>query len=295
MYKITRKTKLLGIIGDPVEHSLSPIMHNTVISELGMDYIYVPFSVKQKHLSRALIELASIGVVGFNVTIPHKQTILPLLFKTTKIAQLIGAVNTVWYTNEGWNGTNTDIVGILASLKPLNYCWSNVKPIILGYGGAAKAAMVALAELGCTEVIIVGRNYDRLKSFKENWSTCDLFDSINIYCFSELPKILHETQLLINTTPVGMFPNINQSPVEEKLLRILPDTAIVYDLIYTPSSTILLQNAHSLGLATMNGSTMLVHQGVAALELWIQQKVSTDLMYHSLKNCLKKNEVVNLN
>ena len=293
MYKITRETKLLGIVGDPVEHSLSPIMHNTVIIELGMDYVYVPFSVNQKHLSRTLIEFASIGVVGFNVTIPHKQTILPLLYKTTKIAQLIGAVNTVWHTNEGWNGTNTDIIGILASLKPLNYYWSNIKPIILGYGGAAKATIVALAELGCTKIAIVGRSYERLKNFKDNWLTCGLFNSISIYCFSELPKILHETHLLINTTPLGMSPNINQSPVAEKLLKILPDTATVYDLIYTPSSTILLQNAHNLGLATINGSTMLVHQGVAALELWIQQKVPTSLMYRSLDRMLEKNYNLN--
>ncbi|BDA39401.1 shikimate dehydrogenase [Candidatus Atelocyanobacterium thalassae] len=289
MYQITGKTKLLGIIGDPVEHSLSPIMHNTVISELEMDYIYVPFTVTQKHLNSALIGLANIGVVGFNVTIPHKETILPLLFKATKVSQLIGAVNTVWYTDEGWYGTNTDVVGILASLKPLNYNWSNTKPIILGYGGAAKAAMVALAELGCTEIIIVGRNYDRLKNFRERWSASELFDCINIYRFSELPKILDKTQLLINATPIGMYPNINHSPIAKEILKQLPNTAIIYDLIYTPSSTILLQDAANLGLATINGSKMLVHQGAAALGLWLQKEVPTDLMYRSLMNYLQKN------
>lgn len=289
MHVITGKTKLLGVIGDPVKHSLSPVIHNTVISELEVDYIYVPFSVTTKHLDTALIGLANIGVVGFNVTIPHKQAILPLLCKITKTAQMIGAVNTVWHTDEGWNGTNTDIIGILESLKPLNCNWSKIKPIILGCGGAAKASIVALAKLGCTDIIVVGRSYDKLKTFKEVWSKNKFFDSINIYCFSELSKILHKTQLLINATPVGMSPNINKSPINKELLKKLPSKAIVYDLIYSPSSTMLLQDAHNLGLATMNGSTMLVYQGAASLELWLQRTIPIDLMHRSLIDYLKKN------
>ena len=111
---ITGKTKLLGVIGHPVQHSLSPVMHNAAIATLGLDYVYLPLPVRPEDLEVAIAGFAAIGLVGFNITIPHKQAILPLLVEVSPTAQMVGAVNTVWRTKDGWVGTNTDVEGFLA-------------------------------------------------------------------------------------------------------------------------------------------------------------------------------------
>ncbi|MDJ0510372.1 MAG: shikimate dehydrogenase [Crocosphaera sp.] len=283
MLTITGKTKLLGIIGDPVEHSLSPVMHNAAIAHLGVDYIYVPFPVKPQNLATALEGFAAIGVMGFNATIPHKEAIIPLLSEITNTAQLVGAVNTIWQTETGWKGTNTDIIGFLAPLKPLNRNWKTIKPIILGNGGAARAVVVALAELGCPEISIVGRDKNKLSQFKESWQNSELTASLTIHSSDELSGMVSETELLVNTTPIGMFPNSNSSPVESTLWKKLPSSAIAYDLIYIPSPTQFLQDAQQEGLMIIDGSDMLVYQGAAALEIWLKQPVPANVMSEALR------------
>jgi shikimate dehydrogenase len=139
MPKITGKTQLLGVIGNPIEHSLSPVMHNAAIANLNLDYIYLPFPIKAPDLKNALAGFAAIGVEGFSITIPHKQTIIPLLSEISDIAQSVGAVNTVWRSDKGWSGTNTDIAGFIAPLKAYNWDWSQTTAVILGNGGAARA------------------------------------------------------------------------------------------------------------------------------------------------------------
>lgn len=286
MQTITGKTKLLGIIGDPVEHSLSPVMHNAAISQLGVDYIYIPFPVKQKNLSAAFAGFSSIGVKGFNVTIPHKQAILPLLSEITTTAKLVGAVNTVWYTEKGWKGTNTDIIGFLSPLKSLIRNWSNIVPVILGNGGAARAVLVGLAELGCPKIRVVGRDDDKLKQFQQSWSNSNLNASIEAYSWDKLPGILSETELLVNSTPIGMFPHSSRSPIESDLWEKMPLNAIAYDLIYNPSPTQFLKDAQEQGLMIIDGLDMLVYQGAAALELWLQQPIPTKVMSQALKQYL---------
>ncbi|MEA5508158.1 shikimate dehydrogenase [Crocosphaera sp. UHCC 0190] len=286
MQTITGKTKLLGIIGDPVEHSLSPVMQNAAISQLGVDYVYIPFPVKQQNLATAFAGFATIGVQGFNVTIPHKQAILPLLSEITTTAKLVGAVNTVWYTETGWKGTNTDVIGFLSPLKSLTKKWSNIVPIILGNGGAARAVLVGLSELGCPKIRVVGRDQDKLRQFQQSWSNSELKASIDVYSWDELPGILSETELLVNTTPIGMFPHSNHSPLQSDLWKKLPLNAIAYDLIYIPSPTQFLKEAQQQGLMTIDGLDMLVYQGASALELWLQQPVPTEVMSQALKQHL---------
>ncbi|MEA5533409.1 shikimate dehydrogenase [Crocosphaera sp. XPORK-15E] len=286
MQTITGKTKLLGIIGDPVEHSLSPVMQNAAISQLGVDYIYIPFPIKQQNLATALAGFATIGVQGFNVTIPHKQAILPLLSEITTTAKLVGAVNTVWYTEKGWKGTNTDVIGFLSPLKSLARNWSNIVPVILGNGGAARAVLVGLSELGCPKIRVVGRDQDKLRQFQQSWSNSELNASIDVYSWDKLPGILSETELLVNTTPIGMFPHNNYSPIESNLWEKMPLNAIAYDLIYIPSPTQFLKEAQEQGLMIIDGLDMLVYQGAAALELWLQQPVPAKIMSQALKQYL---------
>ena len=275
-------TKLLGVIGHPVEHSLSPVMHNAAIADLGVDYVYLPLPIKPEDLDKAIAGFEAIGLVGFNITIPHKQSILPLLNHVSPEAEMIGAVNTVWRNGDGWSGTNTDVKGFVSPLQDLQKDWSQVTPIILGNGGAARAVVVGCWQLGCSEIIVVGRNQDKLKRFKQSWQNTPLHNLVKINIWSDLQDLVGQTQLLVNTTPVGMYPYIDSSPMEAKVMAKLAPQAIAYDLIYTPNPTKFLQQAQNRGAIAISGLEMLVQQGAAALEIWLQQSVPVDVMRESI-------------
>ena len=287
MQSITGKTKLLGIIGDPVEHSLSPVMHNAAIAHLGLDYVYIPFRVRQGDLAKAIAGFEAIGLQGFSITIPHKQEIIPLLTQVSEDAVNIGAVNTVWRTETGWKGTNTDIDGFVAPLKSMSLDWKQVTAVVLGNGGAARAVIVGLINLGCSQVHIVGRNPDKLARFYQSWShTPNISSRIKIHNWDNLQSLLPVTDILVNTTPVGMSPHTDASIVDADLMEKLKENAIAYDLIYTPNPTQFLKLARARGAKAIDGLEMLVQQGVSALEIWLQQPVPVDVMRNSLKEYL---------
>lgn len=286
MQLITGKTKLLGVIGDPIEHSLSPVMHNAAITALGLDYVYVPFAIKSHDLETALDGFSAIGVVGFSITIPHKQTIIPLLSQVSPEAQLIGAVNTVWCTDKGWYGTNTDVAGFLSPLKTLPISWSTVTPVILGNGGAARAVVVGCHQLGCQKIHVVGRDQNKLDHFYQSWANTPIQDALSVHRWEDLSGLVSKTQLLVNTTPVGMSPQVTNSPLERDIMAKLSPDAIAYDLIYTPNPTLFLQQAQAQGATIIDGLEMLVQQGAVALEIWLNQPVSVEVMRQSLKQYL---------
>jgi shikimate dehydrogenase len=287
MQQITGKTKLLGIIGDPVEHSLSPVMHNAAIASLGLDYLYVPFPVKPEDLATVLAGFKAVNLVGFSITIPHKQEIIPLLTEISKDAANIGAVNTVWRTASGWKGTNTDVEGFVAPLKVLNRDWSKTTPVILGHGGAARAVIAGLMNLGCQEIHVVGRNIDKLAQFYQSWSHAPQITTLlKIHNWNNLSSLIPAADLLVNTTPVGMSPNVEASPVEASLMQKLKPKAIAYDLIYTPNPTQFLKLAQAQGIMAIDGLEMLLQQGVAALQIWLQQPVPVEVMRNALKDHL---------
>jgi shikimate dehydrogenase len=157
MGAILGTTKLLGVIGYPIEHSLSPVMHNAAIDHLGVNYVYLPFAIHPNDLPQAIDGFAAIGLQGFNVTIPHKQAIVPLLQEVSDVAKAIGAVNTVWRNELGWSGTNTDIEGFLSPLRDCDRPWKHSSAVILGNGGAARAVVAGCHLLGCGEIHVVGR------------------------------------------------------------------------------------------------------------------------------------------
>jgi shikimate dehydrogenase len=278
---ITGKTKLLGVIGDPVEHSLSPVMHNAAIASMGLDYIYLAFPIKAEDLKTALAGFSAIALRGFNVTIPHKQAILPLLTEISPIAQKVGAANTIYPTASGWGGTNTDVLGFIAPLQPLKRNWQNISPLVLGNGGAARGVIVGLAELGCKNIKVIGRNREKLLEFKESLS---LESEINIYTWEELGELISTTELLINTTPLGMYPLTEATPVEEELMKKLQPGAIAYDLIYTPTPTKFLKLAQQQGAIAIDGLEMLVQQGAEALKLWVGENPPVEIMRESLES-----------
>jgi shikimate dehydrogenase len=293
MPQITGTTKLLGVIGNPIAHSLSPVMHNAAIAKLGLDYVYVAFPVTPANLATALDGFAAIGIVGCNVTIPHKQAVIPLLAEITPLAQAVGAVNTIWKTDKGWQGTNTDVAGFIAPLEAIERDWSNTTAVILGNGGAARAVVAGCHQLGCGEIQVLGRDEAKLKEFRDSWEGVEL--TVNGQSTPRLVKLQthlwdklavsidRENLLLINSTPIGMHPEINTSPVGEELMLRLKASAIVYDLIYTPRPTKFLQLAQKVeGVTAIDGAEMLVRQGAVALELWLEQTAPVEVMRQAL-------------
>ena len=286
---ITGKTKLLGVIGHPIEHSLSPVMHNAAIAQMNLDYIYLAMPVKPQDLALAVNGFAAINLQGFNVTIPHKQAILPLLSEISPIAQAVGAVNTVWRTNNFlWAGTNTDVEGFIAPLRTYKQDWSQTIALILGNGGAARAIVAGCAELGCAEIHVVGRNQMKLQEFSHSWINSPLTVNLQVHNWEELSRLIPQTTLLVNTTPIGMYPHVDSSPLSTDEMAHLGDGVIVYDLIYTPKPTQFLKQAEKLGAITIDGLEMLVQQGAAALQIWLQQPVPVDIMRQSLQEYLSK-------
>jgi shikimate dehydrogenase len=283
---ITGKTKLLGVIGHPVEHSLSPMMHNAAIAHLGVDYVYIPLPVKPEDLNQAVDGFAAIGLQGFSITIPHKQAILPLLAEVSDIAKAVGAVNTVWQTDTGWHGTNTDVEGFLAPLRELDRDWTQAKAVILGNGGAARAVVAGCAQLGCAEIQVVGRDDQKLENFLHSWMNSPLSVNLQVHTWNNLPKLLPETNLLVNTTPIGMSPHVERSPLSLLEVERLHPSLIAYDLIYTPSPTLFLQQVQQQGCVAIDGLEMLIQQGAAALKIWLQQPVPVDVMRQALQKHL---------
>jgi shikimate dehydrogenase len=265
-------TKLLGVIGNPIFHSLSPVMHNRAIATLGVDFVYVPLPIKEENLADAIKGLAAIDVVGFSATIPHKQTIIPYLNEISDTARLVGAVNTVWRENNTWFGTNTDVEGFISPLQRLHRPWHQMRAVVLGNGGAARAVVVGLVRLGCREIYILGRNEAKLEQFRQSWQDKSIREALKVSSSNKLPALLPQTQLLVNSTPVGMFPKVTESPLDRDLMTELPPDAIVYDLIYTPSPTLFLRYAKDRGLMAIDGLEMLAKQGAAALQIWLQRE-----------------------
>lgn len=286
--EITGKTKLLGVIGHPVEHSLSPVMHNAAIAQLGLDYIYLPFPIEPENLEIAIAGFAAIDVVGFSVTIPHKQAILPLLSEITPIAQAIGAVNTVSRQNHRWVGTNTDIEGFIAPLQTTyKQDWSQKAAVILGNGGAARAVVAGCHQLGFTKIHVVGRNMQKLQEFRNSWGNSPLAENLQVHTWDALIKLIPQANLLVNTTPIGMYPKVDKSPLSVEEIKKLSPGAIAYDLIYIPKPTQFLQQAESQGAIAIDGLEMLVQQGVAALKIWLQSEtLPVEVMRQALRNHL---------
>lgn len=286
---VTGSTQLLGVIGCPIEHSLSPVMHNAalaVLSEVSLPYVYVPMHIEPDDLKQAIQGLACVGCRGFNVTIPHKQAIIPLLCDVSAAAKAVGAVNTVWHTAQGWAGTNTDVQGFLSPLQSQSRDWSQSVVTVLGSGGAARAVVAACDQLNCARIHVCGRNVAKLKQLQVDFANAHPAVTIHTHPWESLAGLMPETTLLVNTTPVGMHPQHHQSPLTREQLQQLPKDAIAYDLIYTPNPTQFLQDAEAAGCHTISGLEMLVQQGAAALEIWLGQPVPVDVMRDALRSQL---------
>jgi len=287
---ITAETKVVGLIGDPVAHSVSPAMHNAAFACLGLDYVYLPFRVQKERLAEAVGGVRGLGLRGVNVTIPHKVAVIPMLDETDAMAGRIGAVNTIINNAGHLTGYNTDAGGFLLALKQAGFEPQGKKAVVLGAGGASRAISFALAGSGAVITILNRREeLEWAKTLAEQVSKC---------CGWEVPawelndgnlaKALDGAELLVNATCLGMHPDIDKTPVARRLLR--PGLA-VFDAVYNPLRTRLMREAEEAGAKTISGLDMLVGQGAMAFELWTGRKPPVDEMKKAALMALEKGEV----
>lgn len=266
---ISGKTRILGVIGNPIGHSLSPVMHNAALDEMGSDFVYVAFPIEEAVLSTAIAGFGAIGVQGFNVTIPYKQTIMAELVHISELAMAVGAVNTVWKTAQGWHGTNTDVEGFVSPLRAMNRDWSEQTVIVLGNGGAARAVVSGCGELGFKSIQVIGRDSNKLQDFLASFKNFESVASrLTAQTWDTLDNTIANADLIVNSTPIGMAPNINASPLTTMQSQKIKSSAIAYDLIYTPNPTEFLKQAQAQGAIAIDGLEMLVQQGAAGLKIW---------------------------
>jgi shikimate dehydrogenase len=271
-------TKIYGLAGYPVKHSLSPAMHNAAFHVLQLNAKYVLFEKKPDELVGFMRNLAHEHVCGLNITIPHKETILPFLSEVTEEAKLIGAVNTVRIEGDRTIGHNTDGLGFLKHLMDIYHKSLYGQTVaVLGAGGAARAITQALAAEGVSKIRIFDIQAEKAEAIVDR--IIYNFEVFDIEAVASV-EALFETQpdLLINATPVGMYEN---DPLLIPEARLKPST-FVYDVIYKPSETKLLQLARNKGCAFTNGLGMLLHQGVLSFEFWTQLKAPVEIMRQAL-------------
>lgn len=284
---ITGQTKIFGIFGHPVAHTLSPLMHNAAFDALGLPYRYVPFEVHPDRLEGAIKGILPLGILGLNVTIPHKEAVLPFLDQVDEEAKKIGAVNTIEIASGRLIGRNTDGRGFLESLREGEVDLSGRRVILLGAGGAAKAVAVVLAEQPIAEMVIMSRTAARGKALADRVTAVAprLKTSIIGIDFGPgFPADSDRPTLLVNTTPLGMKQE-DPSPFPP---RLLDPRWSVADLIYRPEETPLLAAAKEAGATVIPGLGMLLHQGALAFEIWTKQKAPLSKMRQALQEALSR-------
>ena len=276
--------KLYGLIGNPVEHSLSPYMHNAAFSRLNIDAAYLPFLVEKGKLRQAISALKRTGISGFNVTVPFKSECIKYLDRIDPVAKAIGAVNTVVNKDRKLIGYNTDCTGFLRSVKEdLSFSPKGRDIFLLGAGGAARAVAFGLAKSNAKTIMI----YD-IMPLKVNALITDVkksFPAVDIIAsgFKDMPRLIQGCRLLVNCTPVGMRSK-DPLPIKAKLLH---KGLKVYDIVYTPLKTRLVKTAEGKSIKAVNGINMLLYQGVLAFELWTGRKAPVSLMRKELMDNLK--------
>jgi shikimate dehydrogenase len=275
--QVSGNTRVCALIGDPVEHTMSPAMHNAAFAELGLDYIYVPFRARPEELAAAVAGLKALNVRGFNVTIPHKVAVIPLLDGLDPLAEKIGAVNTVVNDGGELRGYNTDAAGFLRAALEGGIEPEGCNVVVLGAGGASRAVSYVLAERGA-ELTILNRLQElewaediaRLieEELRRRVRVLELQDDL-------LAGALADADVLVNATSVGMSPGGDISLVPAGLLR---REMTVFDVVYNPIETRLLKEAAATGARTVSGIDMLAWQGALAFERWTGRVAPVDLM-----------------
>lgn len=289
---VTGKTSICGVIGDPIEHTMSPAMHNVAYRQMGLDYVYIPFRVKAEELGKAVDGMRAFNIRGLNVTIPHKVAVIPFLDKLDSLAERIGAVNTIVNDNGVLTGHNTDATGFLRALLEKGIKPKGKNALVLGAGGASRAVSFILADSGASRLIILNRAEELDWAYELAASINQLYQidaKAGELTRQNLAGILEriDIDILVNATSVGMIPDVNNTPVDADLLR---PGLVVFDIVYNPLKTRLLKEAEAVGAESISGIEMLAWQGALAFEKWTGQEAPLDLMRREAIRLLEKHE-----
>jgi shikimate dehydrogenase len=277
---ISGKTRVCAIIGDPVQHSLSPVIHNAAFNELGLNLVYVAFNVGVTELKDAILGAKTLGIHGLNITMPHKHSVMNYLDKINMTAKNIGAVNTILNKNGILIGYNTDGAGAMLALKENGICTEEKKLVLLGAGGAAKAIAYQAAQ-EVEELVILNRTVEKAKQLAKILHSFNAKVIGKMLSNNVLYKELTTANILVNATSVGMYPDNNNSPVPSDLLT---SDLCVMDIIYNPLNTKLLNDAKYAGAKTITGVDMLIYQGAVAFEIWTKCTAPVEVMKKAALN-----------
>lgn len=267
---IDGKTRVCGLIGNPVEHTLSPLIHNHLAEMTGQNLVYVPFQVAEGSVEAAMKGAYALNIQGLNVTVPHKSAVMPWLQETDALAQKIGAVNTLVRTGGGYKGYNTDMPGLLRAMQSEGIQIKGETVLLLGAGGAARAVAFLCVSEGAERVYVYNRTFEKAQQVADEVNAA--FGTDCVRAVMQQQELEEERFLAIQGTSVGLHPNVQQTPLPDGPIYDRIHTGV--DLIYRPAQTRFMQLVEAHGGKTMNGLKMLLYQGIIAYELWNEMTVT---------------------
>lgn len=277
-------TRICGLIGNPVEHTMSPAIHNTLAEAMGENLVYVPFHVAEGNVEEAVKGAYALNLLGCNVTVPYKSRVIPYLKELDALAERIGAVNTLVRTENGFKGYNTDMPGLYRAMCEDGVKIAGEKVLILGAGGVARAVAMLLAEKEAEEILILNRTLERAELIAgevNGYAGRKIVRAFALDAYKSLPE--GDRYLVIQATSQGMFPNVKDVVIEDPVFYKKAHTG--YDLIFNPARTRFMSLIEENGGRAFGGLKMLLYQGIIAYELWTGMQVERELAgkaYHEM-------------
>lgn len=272
MEHINSATRLCALIGNPVAHSISPVIHNNLSRLCGVNLAYVTLKVEEGDVKEAVKGAYALNMLGMNVTVPHKQTVIEALADIDPLAKAIGAVNTLVRTDKGYKGYNTDILGLKRELNESGLELKGRPVVILGAGGAARAIAFLCADSGASEVNILNRTVEKAEEIANAVNNNLNIDTVRAMNINDYDKIKESGYLVIQTTSVGLHPHDDDAVITD--IEFYKRASAGVDIIYNPAETKFMKLMKEAGKVSYNGLKMLLYQGVEAFELWNNIKVS---------------------
>ncbi len=291
MKDVTGKTAVCGLIGNPVCHTLSPLIHNTLSELMGIELVYVPFLVEENRVGEAIKGAYALDIKGLNATVPHKSAVIPHLCEIDELAKRIGAVNTLVRTDGGYKGYNTDMPGLYRQLQSEGIELADKEVILLGAGGAARAVAFMCVQYGAKRVYILNRTFEKAQAVAKEVNESFGKECLVPMPLSEYDRIPKKKYLVIQGTSIGLSPNVDDVVIEDADFYELVETGV--DLIYKPAETKFMKLVKAAGKNAYNGLKMLLYQGIVAYELWNEIQISEEIaevVYQKMKEALKDEE-----
>lgn len=294
---IDGKTRLLGLLGDPVEHTMSPVIHNTLSDVLGFNEVYVPFHTTSEGLKNAVKGAYDLNILGMNATVPHKNAVIDMLVDIDAGAKAIGAVNTLVRVEGGYKGYNTDMMGLSRELDVYGISLKERNAVILGAGGAARAVAYMCAAKGCKKVFVLNRTLQKAESIASDMNRYfkkDIFLPVLLADYEKLYDEYNDEKFVVfQSTSIGLAPHNEDVVIDDSRFYELIDVGI--DLIYNPFETKFMRLCRENGAKAYNGLRMLLYQGIIAYELWNNISVAedvADIVYNKMLKSIRKNIIL---